>query len=116
MKDRKAYLKAWRAAHRAEMRAYCHADYARHRTERAAKRLSYAASHRAERAMYDAYLKFGEAVALDVWLPIWSGPCFNCGTMPAEGVDHIIPRARDGRNVVENLQPACLPCNQRKHY
>jgi 5-methylcytosine-specific restriction endonuclease McrA len=66
------------------------------------------------RAWVNATRRFGELVPLVLWLPIWTGPCFNCGKTPAEGVDHVVPKARGGRNVVENLQPACLPCNQSK--
>jgi 5-methylcytosine-specific restriction endonuclease McrA len=28
--------------------------------------------------------------------------------------DHVIPRARGGRNVIENVVAACMPCNSRK--
>lgn len=28
--------------------------------------------------------------------------------------DHIIPRSRGGRTTLENLQPMCAPCNERK--
>ena len=47
-----------------------------------------------------------------IW--VWHGPCFRCGKTPAEGVDHVIPFVRGGRNEVENLQPACLYCNKSK--
>ena len=71
-------------------------------------------AHRAEVAMYNATRKFGEAVSREEWLPIWNGSCFRCGKTPAEGVDHIVSFSREGRNVVENLQPACLFCNVSK--
>lgn len=40
--------------------------------------------------------------------------CFYCGTSPSTTVDHVIPRARGGRNGSGNLVPACRPCNTIK--
>lgn len=62
----------------------------------------------------DAAIKFGERVHWRVMDAIAQKPCFGCGKTPAGGVDHIIPHVRGGRNIVENLQPACLPCNSSK--
>ena len=54
--------------------------------------------------------------------PAWSRPgvlarddrrCGYC-TAPATTVDHILPRARGGRNTWRNTVAACAPCNQRK--
>ena len=39
--------------------------------------------------------------------------CHYCGG-PAQSRDHVVPRSRGGRNIAENIVPACLPCNQRK--
>ncbi|WMI34018.1 HNH endonuclease [Microbacterium phage Finalfrontier] len=39
--------------------------------------------------------------------------CFYCPA-PAEHVDHFHPRALDGTDALENLVPACAPCNLRK--
>lgn len=41
-------------------------------------------------------------------------PCAYCGLMPCMGADHVIPMSRGGPNTVENLVPACLPCNVAK--
>jgi 5-methylcytosine-specific restriction endonuclease McrA len=40
----------------------------------------------------------------------------RCGYCPATAstVDHIVPRARGGRNTWRNTVAACGPCNQRK--
>ena len=42
-------------------------------------------------------------------------PCTYCGSMPAGSVDHVIPFCSGGQNVMENLAPACLLCNQKKN-
>ena len=84
----------------------------------AQKRHDYSGTHKLQiccrTACYWATRRFGEAVPLDVWKPIYFGTCFSCGVTPACGVDHIIPFTRGGRNVIENLRPACMPCNRKK--
>lgn len=43
--------------------------------------------------------------------------CFYCGTklLPANRtIDHKIPLSRGGANTINNVVPACRPCNQRK--
>lgn len=39
--------------------------------------------------------------------------CVYCGD-PATTVDHVIPQAKGGTDDLENLRPACLPCNTSK--
>lgn len=39
--------------------------------------------------------------------------CFYCGA-DASHVDHVVPRARGGRDDMENLVPACATCNTDK--
>jgi 5-methylcytosine-specific restriction endonuclease McrA len=41
------------------------------------------------------------------------GRCQYCG-VPAENIDHVIPRSRGGQHVWENVVAACRPCNTRK--
>ena len=40
--------------------------------------------------------------------------CVYCGG-PYEHVDHVVPRKHGGTDDVENLVPACQPCNQSKN-
>lgn len=39
--------------------------------------------------------------------------CQYCGDK-AENIDHVIPRAKGGRNVWENVVASCLKCNRKK--
>jgi 5-methylcytosine-specific restriction endonuclease McrA len=39
--------------------------------------------------------------------------CQYCGAT-AESIDHVVPRARGGQHVWENVVAACRPCNTRK--
>lgn len=43
----------------------------------------------------------------------WGGKCAYCGEEP-EHVDHIYPKAKGGRDELENYAPACRRCNLRK--
>lgn len=40
--------------------------------------------------------------------------CLCCGESRPLTVDHVIPLSRGGSNTIENLQPLCLSCNDRK--
>lgn len=42
-----------------------------------------------------------------------SSRCQYCAA-PAESIDHVVPRARGGEHVWENVVAACRPCNTRK--
>lgn len=42
-----------------------------------------------------------------------SGPCVYCGALAA-AADHVLALSRGGRDVRENLVPACQRCNQQK--
>lgn len=42
------------------------------------------------------------------------GMCVYCGCVPADSLDHVIPRSRGGADHPSNLVPACRPCNSSK--
>lgn len=44
----------------------------------------------------------------------WGNRCLCCGSTRKLTIDHVIPLARGGRNVLENLQLLCKSCNSRK--
>jgi hypothetical protein len=53
----------------------------------------------------------------DVKLAVWArdgGACVQCGSKGEIHFDHVIPVAKGGGNVVENIQILCAPCNLRK--
>ncbi len=107
--DRRRYVET-RAEHNAASLAY----YRLHRADLMAAMNVYDAANRARRAWRGATSRFGEEVDFATFVAVWSGRCFGCGKEPACGVDHIVPKARKGRNIESNLQPACLSCNHRK--
>lgn len=62
-----------------------------------------------------ARLRFGGSVIpWQVYAVLRSMPCNRCGTTPANGVDHVLPRVAGGRHDIENLQPLCPSCNSQK--
>jgi 5-methylcytosine-specific restriction endonuclease McrA len=131
--NRNEYIAAWKRRDRHENPDKVHAqdkayrdarreallDYQRQyrdanrETVRAYNRLRTAANPFVVRAL-QADRRFGEKVHWSVLARVSHLPCFRCGIEPAGGADHVIPFVKQGRNVVENLQPACLPCNQSK--
>ena len=43
--------------------------------------------------------------------------CAYCGVeVDVPHLDHILPRSRGGKNTLENLTVACVPCNQSKSW
>lgn len=40
--------------------------------------------------------------------------CTYCGK-PADSIDHIVPVINGGTGDRENLTPACMDCNRKKH-
>ncbi len=42
------------------------------------------------------------------------GRCAYCGEVKPLTMDHKIPLCRGGKHVIENIAPACKPCNSRK--
>ena len=55
----------------------------------------------------------------DEWLDLvakYDGRCAYCGTMPdVLHADHRTPLSRGGTNTIDNILPACGPCNAHKY-
>jgi 5-methylcytosine-specific restriction endonuclease McrA len=59
-----------------------------------------------------------ERVTINEWLSLlerYGYCCAYCGAAGPLEADHRDPLARGGRNTIENLLPACVRCNRRKH-
>lgn len=46
---------------------------------------------------------------------IYSSPCFACGSLENQSLDHLIPLARGGTHSVGNIITLCLTCNMSKN-
>jgi 5-methylcytosine-specific restriction endonuclease McrA len=97
--DRRAeYAKRYYSKNPERYRAYAHARRAKQRGLKAGDRKEYAAWIKAMRSARDA-------------------ECFWCGRVVPRHereIDHIVPIALDGPDVVENLCCSCRRCNRRK--
>lgn len=49
-----------------------------------------------------------------MWIRISDKWCRYCGIGEAETVDHVIPKAKGGKNTERNMVGCCIPCNSRK--
>jgi 5-methylcytosine-specific restriction endonuclease McrA len=59
----------------------------------------------------------GSFTAAEWHLVLWlfNFQCAYCGSTEKITIDHVVPLARGGSNYIENIVPACLSCNCRKH-
>jgi len=101
-------MRAWRERNREIRRLYDAAYRESHREERAetqnarrARQIANGGSH--TRAEWIA-LKYA-----------FENRCAYCAATGRLTKDHATPLARGGSDYIENIVPACLPCNQRKH-
>lgn len=116
-------MRRWRAAHPAEHSADVRDYYARHREERLRQSAAYHRAHpevglarshnyRARRRAAEGHLSPRE------WLDLvaqYDGRCAYCGGSGPLEADHRVPLARGGTNLIDNILPACRPCNARQH-
>lgn len=46
---------------------------------------------------------------------IYQQPCFNCGAIDNQSLDHKIPLSRGGEHKIGNIITLCQPCNSSKY-
>ena len=46
---------------------------------------------------------------------VYTDPCFNCGSIKNQSLDHKIPLSRGGEHKIGNIMTLCQPCNASKH-
>jgi 5-methylcytosine-specific restriction endonuclease McrA len=116
-------MRRWRAHHPDEHRAEGRLFYSRHSDRLIAKAVAY---HRANPHVQQAAgqrrrarkLQAGGAYTSREWLElldVYGYRCAYCGAASSMHADHATPLSRGGDNHIENVRPACPPCNQRKH-
>lgn len=118
--------RAFYARHREEIRAatkrarkenperFRNVDKARYERDRD-KRIHASVVSRVKRGGQECYL------SLEDWCNLlhkFNYRCYYCGTLLTKtnrSIDHRIPLVRGGTNDIENLVPACRPCNCKKN-
>jgi len=116
-------MRRWRASNRAADRILKRADYARRAEAVRAANARYARSHpevaRTKRQRRRARLVMAEGTFTTAeWLATveqYGGRCAYCGGPGPLQQEHKVPLSRGGTNSIENIVPACLRCNMRKH-
>ena len=46
---------------------------------------------------------------------VYSDPCFKCGSLTNQSLDHKIPLSKGGEHKIGNIMTLCKPCNASKH-
>jgi 5-methylcytosine-specific restriction endonuclease McrA len=73
-------------------------------------------AHNARQSVRNKILNEKKYLILDKELhKIYNSPCFNCGSMENQSLDHIIPVSRGGNHSIGNVMTLCLKCNMSKH-
>lgn len=118
-----ARTQEWRTANRAQHRSVTHEWYRRNADHARAAKLAeyyqnpetfYARNLVRKARVAEAVCVHGpKCVSAEFLKTIWESVCLYCGD-PAEHADHFYPLARGGLHCIENLVPACQPCNNSK--
>lgn len=107
-----AKIKAYTAANYAQVMAY-HARYAKENRDKVnAWGATTTARRRARLAGSGGSHTLAERLEKFATL---GNVCFYCHEPGKLSIDHDIPIARGGTDNIDNILPACLPCNRRKH-
>ncbi len=111
---RRAYNMVWAAEHRDYLRAYMQEWLARPGNREKMRRWIAQATNRRRMQKRQA----GGSHTIQEWeavLEKFDNRCAYCGRGDVRLTrDHVIPIIRGGRDDIENIVPACQPCNSRK--
>ena len=69
----------------------------------------YAHKRRAKEKLAPKYLILKKEIR-----SLYNQPCFNCGSVENQTIEHLIPIDRGGYHGIGNLATLCLSCNQSK--
>jgi 5-methylcytosine-specific restriction endonuclease McrA len=114
----------FRERHPDRAREIARLAYQRHRQERLALSARWALANRQRKAAAEQRRRAakrqieGHGVDPADWLAMVvaaQGRCTYCGEVRPLTMDHRMPLSRGGRHELENVVPACKPCNSRKH-
>jgi 5-methylcytosine-specific restriction endonuclease McrA len=120
----RAAMRRWRARHPEDHAAESRIFYSRHRERLMARSAAYHAANPQVRRTIWQNRRSRESSAEGSyttrdWLALveqYGRRCAYCGVTPSVlHVDHRIPLFRGASNYIENILPACGPCNMRKH-
>lgn len=122
---RKAYLREYHRKNREKLLARHKEYWQETRDERNKKQREYQKAHpesvKASKHNRKARIRGnGGTFRSAEWLELkalYNNTCLCCGRVEPEiklVPDHIIPLALGGKNLIENIQPLCQPCNQSK--
>jgi len=127
--SRREYRKAYRLEHGEEIRAKDRERQRRKYAEDPRKVLDYyqawrkrnllrargyvrISANKRRAAGADTHFTLGEWLAL---LAQYDERCGYCGARGRIEADHRVPLCRGGTNSIDNILPACIHCNRRKH-
>lgn len=117
----RAGVKRWRQRHPAQHRAYRRAYYAANAPRLIARIAAWHRDHPEVRVAVRQRRRGREAAGpgftAGEWLALvidHEHRCGYCGRHRPLEPDHRIPLVRGGTNMIDNIIPACGPCNRRK--
>jgi 5-methylcytosine-specific restriction endonuclease McrA len=114
----------FRENHPERAREIARQAYEKHREIRLAQSALWARANQDRKSVAEARRRAaklsagGAGVDPAAWLGLVAaaeGRCTYCGEVRPLTMDHRIPLIRGGRHEIENIIPACKPCNSRKH-
>ena len=116
-------MRRWRNRHPADHSEDSRAYYRRHRERLARYFANYQRTHLELRRQLAARrrarkLEAAGSFTVAEWLALvelWDGRCAYCGERAPLEIDHRVPLSRGGTDSIDNILPACGPCNRRKH-